>query len=280
MRRPTFRQVRQGTLFAILVVVAIWGLRTHLADHRTFAWDRPVSVAVVTLLDDDEGSDFFKEQTFIRRFLSSTGPARRNLREVIAWLHAEYARHTGEEREILEVVTRGPLKLETPPPDVPDVSDSFFERLSGTRTFIGYFDEITTRDELLLGQYDLTLFIYFYDYADVRRREVFTRFDSLASRRNSFGIVFAPVKRSLLGNTCAVVAHELCHLLGASDTYDENGSVFPDGFAEPDREPRYPQRLAEIMSLGRPTAPGIDAPVRDLRECVVGSKTAAEMNWR
>ena len=56
----------------------------------------------------------------------------------------------------------------------------------------------------------------------------------------------------LLGHTCAIVAHELCHPLGATDKYD-GVSVWPQGYVEPDREPRYPQRKAEIMALGKPS---------------------------
>ena len=51
-----------------------------------------------------------------------------------------------------------------------------------------------------------------------------------------------------------------------------------DGF-HPDQEPRYPQKHAEIMALGIPVRAGVDEPVLDLQDCVVGEKTAAEMNW-
>lgn len=77
-----------------------------------------------------------------------------------------------------------------------------------------------------------------------------------------------------------MVAHELCHVLGASDKYRDEHSLYPDGFADPDRQPRYPQKRAEIMALGIPLRPGVDQPVRDLRSCVVGEKTAREINWR
>lgn len=275
----SFQHLRQGVLLLVLLVVSIWGLNTYLAENRTFAWDRQVTIAVVALLDEDNSPDAFKEETFIRRFLSQSGATRHNLREVERWLQHEYERYTGDASRIFDISIRGPLRLEEPPPMLPEATDSFLKRYQGTKNFINFFEAITRREELLLGQYDLTLFIYFYDYGDRERRRVFAQFDSLASRRNRFGIVIAPVNRKLIGHTCAVVAHEMCHLFGASDKYQDRVSIFPQGFADPQKEPRYPQRKAEIMSLGRPVAPGVDEPVKELRQCIVGATTAEEMNW-
>jgi hypothetical protein len=46
-----------------------------------------------------------------------------------------------------------------------------------------------------------------------------------------------------------VIAHELLHVFGAGDKYDPATlqPQCPDGYAEPDRDPRHPQLRAEIM---------------------------------
>ena len=278
-RRYVVRRLRQGALLLVLVVVALWGYINYQADHRTFAWDKKISVAVVALLDGG-GKQSQKDAWFVQRFLSRAAPPRDNLREVETWIQKEFARHTGDDRQILDVVVRGPLRLRVPPPLLPGSNDSFLVRWQGTRRFLSYFNEVYQRDELLLGKYDLTLFIYFYNYSDKKSRELFAEFDSVASRRSGLGIVFCPISNRHLGYSCAIVAHELCHTLGASDKYDGSVSVYPDGFAEPDRRPLYPQRKAEIMSLGLPVKAGKDEPVRHLRNCIVGTKTAREVNWR
>jgi len=55
--------------------------------------------------------------------------------------------------------------------------------------------------------------------------------------------------------------------------------LYPQGFAEPQRQPRYPQRFAEIMAGRRPLSPAeFDMP-DSLREVVVGALTAAEIRW-
>ena len=47
-----------------------------------------------------------------------------------------------------------------------------------------------------------------------------------------------------------VIAHEILHTLGASDKYDlaTLAPLYPGGYAEPERDPLYPQSFAEIMA--------------------------------
>lgn len=77
-----------------------------------------------------------------------------------------------------------------------------------------------------------------------------------------------------------VITHELLHTLGATDKYDVNGlPVFPDGFADPEQVPLYPQHAAEIMA-GR-IARSLDTAEipQSLEYCLIGPETAAEINW-
>lgn len=289
-RRGLLGRLRQGTLFVLLLAVALWGFLTWRADRQTFAWERPVEVAVVVLVDEaSEGSREERADTdrFVERFFSRAARPGDNLRGVEEWLRGEYSRHAGleageaGEAQTVRFEVRGPLRLDTPPPLPPGDDDSFFERLGKTNRFLDYFEELAARDDLLLGRYDVTLFVYFYDLYDKARRQVFARRDSIASPRRRVGVVFAPLSHELRGYTCTLIAHELCHTFGATDKYRDGKSVHPEGFAEPERSPLYPQRKAEIMALGIPQAPGgKEGLVTSLGECVVGEATAREMNWR
>ncbi len=235
-RRTTVRRWRQGILLAVLGVVAIWGLRMYSLDHHTFDWEHSVTISVVALLDNvgGGGTDPDDDDRFVQRFLSRSAYGRYNLREVEEWIQKEYTRHTGDDRTMFEYYVRGPVRLETPPPALPAYDASFLERLRGTKRFLAFFEELTEREELLLGDTDITLFVYFYDAYDDARRALFRNYDSVATRRSRMGIVFAPMNESRLGNTCAVVAHEFLHPLGATDKYDGNRSLYPDGYADPD----------------------------------------------
>lgn len=78
-----------------------------------------------------------------------------------------------------------------------------------------------------------------------------------------------------------VMLHELLHTMGATDKYDlrTDQPIYPDGYAEPDLQPRLPQRAAEIMA-GRIPLTNNRAEMPDsLADVVVGPKTAREIGW-
>jgi hypothetical protein len=78
-----------------------------------------------------------------------------------------------------------------------------------------------------------------------------------------------------------VLAHELLHTLKATDKYDPRTlqPIHPDGYAEPDSSPRYPQEFAELMGGRVPiTATEAEIPV-DLRQVLIGERTASEIGW-
>lgn len=77
-----------------------------------------------------------------------------------------------------------------------------------------------------------------------------------------------------------VLAHELLHTVGALDLYGPDGlPQFPHGYAEPDREPRYPQQRAELMAMAVPVSPDISRPPQHLDEVQIGQRTAREIGW-
>ncbi len=78
-----------------------------------------------------------------------------------------------------------------------------------------------------------------------------------------------------------VILHEILHTLGATDKYSfaDNQPIHPDGFAEPEKSPLYPQRYAEIMGGRIPlTKTSSEMPER-LSLTIIGTKTAAEIGW-
>ncbi len=77
-----------------------------------------------------------------------------------------------------------------------------------------------------------------------------------------------------------VIAHEFLHTVGATDKYNANNQpIFPDGYAEPDKQPLFPQLKAEIMSAKIPTSYTQSKMADSLKHCIIGSKTATEINW-
>ena len=78
-----------------------------------------------------------------------------------------------------------------------------------------------------------------------------------------------------------VIAHELMHILGASDKYDpRTGQPFaPDGLANPSKIPLYPQNQAEIMAGRIAVSASSWAQPTSLSACVIGEVTASEIGW-
>lgn len=78
-----------------------------------------------------------------------------------------------------------------------------------------------------------------------------------------------------------ILAHELLHTLNATDKYDMATSmpIYPDGFAEPDKSPRYPQDFAELMG-GRVPISETQAEIpKSLKQTLIGAITAREIGW-
>ena len=105
--------------------------------------------------------------------------------------------------------------------------------------------------------------------------------DSRGLEKGLIGVVHAFADRGAAGSNNIVIAHELLHTLGATDKYEPGtgAPVYPIGFADPDRQPLYPQPRAEVMAGRRAlSAQEIDMP-QSLRDVVVGPTTAREILW-
>jgi len=99
-------------------------------------------------------------------------------------------------------------------------------------------------------------------------------------QKGMVGIVNGYASRRHRGTNNFIIAHEFLHTLGATDKYSEidGHPIVPDGLGEPDRQPLYPQRYAEIMG-GRIALARDDSVIpQSLKYAVVGALTANEIN--
>lgn len=104
---------------------------------------------------------------------------------------------------------------------------------------------------------------------------------SLGLQKGLVGVVHAFADKRMAGANNIVIAHETFHTVGATDKYDlANGApLYPEGFAEPERSPRFPQRYAEIMAGQRAVSDTEHEMPANLRSVRVGEQTAAEIGW-
>lgn len=104
---------------------------------------------------------------------------------------------------------------------------------------------------------------------------------SLGLQQGMLGIVNAfAINKMTLANAM-VITHEILHTLGATDKYDLSTGlpIYPDGYAETDRAPLYPQEIAEIMAGKIPISEEKVAIPRGLHQVILGQQTAREILW-
>ena len=104
---------------------------------------------------------------------------------------------------------------------------------------------------------------------------------SVGMRKGRYGIVKAYAKRALQASNHVVFTHELLHVLGATDKYvlSTGEPIHPDGFADPDRKPLFPQDYAEIMGGRIPLSSGNSVMPDSLKQCRIGRLTATEIGF-
>jgi hypothetical protein len=270
------QKIRVGVLLAILAGVGIAYLRVRAAERWTPEWDRSQHVRVVLVVPRSEAASAARVIEHIREF-ALVGSNKATFFALDDWFGQEMRRYRDVPESFRPVVfhVRGPVEVDAPPPAPPRAGEglSFLERWRRTRDFLAYFDKL--RDAA--DPQSLSIFVYFYPAAEAPQ---FQAVHSVADRRSRSGFVFAPL--SIVGTELAITntAHETLHLFGAVDKYEGETCRFPDGFYEPFREPRYPQRLAEVMAMGIPRAPGAaEAALHVFEQMRVGVATAAEIGW-
>lgn len=123
---------------------------------------------------------------------------------------------------------------------------------------------------------DVQMFVRYHDPAITP-----TLTHSVGLQKGLVGVVNAYARGDMNRQNNVVVAHELLHTLGATDKYDVQTTLpgYPDGFADPDRDPLFPQRQAELMGGRIPISDSQADMPESLRQVVVGPATAREINW-
>jgi hypothetical protein len=104
---------------------------------------------------------------------------------------------------------------------------------------------------------------------------------SVGMQKGLVGVVHAFADAGMTRTNNVVIAHEILHTLGASDKYDPRtlAPLYPIGYVEPDRTPRFPQAFTEIMAGRRAVDASTFEMPESLDDVVVGEATALEIRW-
>jgi len=104
---------------------------------------------------------------------------------------------------------------------------------------------------------------------------------SLGLHKGLIGIIHAYATPQQTRQNAIVMTHEIFHTVGASDKYDyqTDQPIYPQGYANPNKTPLFPQKRAEIMAGKRPLSPTKSKMPDGLTHIIVGETTAKEINW-
>ena len=104
---------------------------------------------------------------------------------------------------------------------------------------------------------------------------------SAGLQRGLSAVVHLFASRAQEAQNRIVIAHELLHTFGATDKYDLATGLpkYPEGFADPQLAPRFPQQRAEIMAGRMPLSATEARLPNGLEDERVGPLTAREIGW-
>jgi hypothetical protein len=251
-----FKLVRIVILLSIFFVVL---LGTWMNERRLASWERPIWVTVYPMVADEAAATrahamSIEESTFasVNHFFE------RDLR-----LHG--------------VSLTPPFNFQIAP-----VSEEKPPAIPGRHEMIAigvwslkmrwWVWRMQRNDGLPAG--DIQLFVFYHALEAGGEMKV-----SVGMRKGMYGLVKAYTGQGMQEQNNVVIAHELLHVLGASDKYQPatGDPDYPAGYAEPDRQPVYPQVKAEIMGGRIPLSPYESVMPASLAECRMGHETAKEI---
>jgi len=251
-----FKAIRISILLLILTFVV---LNTWLSQSRSTDWNNSLWIKIYPINAD--GSDASL------KYIASLNT------DVFAQVEAFIAKEAGRYGKSLDRPLRvefGQMVTEQPP--AIDVDSGVLGVMLWSLKMRWWASGVTDDQDRI--EPDVRIFVRYHepDYG-------FLLENSVGLQKGMVGVVNAYASRRNAGNNNVIIAHEFLHTLGATDKYElaSGQPNYPDGLAEPDRSPIYPQRFAEIMG-GRIALAADNAVVpKSLKYALIGPTTAQEI---
>jgi len=243
------------------MVLLYVGADAVLTKLRTTDWDRPLWVVIYPINGDSSNIS----QSYINNLDVKT------FQPIARFFEREMKRHGRE--------LHSPIKFKLHPqvtdlPPKPPQDGSVLKIMLWSLKLRYWAFSVDKMDDKLPE--DIHIFVLYHDPAAYEKLD-----HSLGLQKGLIGVVNAYSSRGLGARNNVVVAHEMLHTVGASDKYRfaDGMPTYPDGYADPNRKPLYPQKSAEIMGGRIPIAKDEARMPRGLNFAVVGEATAREIRW-
>jgi hypothetical protein len=253
-----FKLFRVVLLLSILLVIVF---STWLTEKRMASWDRPILVTVYPIAADDRRAtfeyakrieaDYFDE---INRFFEvQAGPYGFSVTPAFRF-------------QVAAATT------ERPPPVPEQFNTAAIAWWSLKMRWWCWLQD--GKDGLI--EPDIQMFMMLHSLDGTSEMGI-----SVGMRKGRYGVVKSIAKAAQARHNLVVFTHEMLHVLGATDKYvlSTGDPIFPDGFADPDRRPLFPQVRAEIMGGAIPLSATSYTMPDSLEQCKIGRLTAREIGF-
>jgi hypothetical protein len=252
---------RRFRILILLLVLATVGLGSWRATSRLTAWEHTIHVAIYPIAADRSPTT----ASYI------SGLNHESFTDIAQWMQEQTARNGLAILQPVALRVAPPLAEMPPPrPSQPGALNAMLWTLH-LRWWAWQHDRIDG------PRPHIRLFVLFHDPALTPSVP-----HSTGLSKGQIGIIHAFASPRQRRQNAVVIAHEMLHTFGATDKYDlaTLQPIYPQGYAEPGREPRWPQDMAEIMG-GRIPLEADNARIPDsLADTLIGRETAAEIGLR
>jgi hypothetical protein len=256
-----FFRVRVSILLSILIAVLIWAGCDIQRRRARNQWIDTLDVALILVREDnlDHGAvEMLKRRTVA-------------LEERLA---TEFHRRNPDAPKPFRFVVEGPVDLRRAPPRQP--SEGLFDLARYNFDLWRFVRGVNADAGVEASRFDATIYLV----ARSPKRGSGGSVEGASQEGGTVGVVEVELDRTMVDFALFVTTHELLHLLGAKDKYDASGrSLVPEGLAEPELSPLYPQRRAEVMARNVALSPTEERPPESLSDLQVGAATAREIGW-
>jgi hypothetical protein len=253
-----FKLMRIIVLLSVLFVLLVG---TWMTERRLARWDRSASVVVYPIVADEVA----------RTLEFAQGVDELSFEAVNEFMAREAVAYGITQRPVFYFqVAQVSSKL---PPEIPD---------QHSRMAIAWWSlrmrwwawRMDSNDDL--PGTDIQMFVLYHGAKDRNELDI-----SVGMRKGRYGVVNAFAKRAMNSRNLVVFTHELMHVYGASDKYVKTTGEpeHPFGYADPDQQPLFPQKRAEIMGGRIPLSHSASRMPRSLKQCKIGRQTAEEISF-
>ena len=249
---------RKFRILILLLVLATVGLGAWRSNSRLTAWQHTIHVAIYPIAADDSPAT----ASYIRAL------SKESFEDIAEWMQAQTK---AQGLAVLQPVALNVAPPLAEPPPLPPLPATALNTIAWSLPLRWWASQ---HDQIAGPKPHIRLFVLFHDPERTARVP-----HSTGLSKGQIGVIHAYASRQQRRQNSVVIAHEMLHTFGATDKYDlaTLQPIYPQGYAEPQREPRLPQALAEIMGGRTPIDEQTAEIPAGLADTLIGPETAREI---